>query len=70
MRNPIGELGPQVILPMKYLDEVKYAPTSLFSFVLFSEKVGPRDHDVPGHLDLSTESFAVGQPLTWDRFSS
>lgn len=47
MRNPIGELGPQVILPMKYMDEVKYAPTSLFSFVLFSEKVGPRDHGVP-----------------------
>ncbi|KAF9886981.1 hypothetical protein FE257_010722 [Aspergillus nanangensis] len=38
MRNPIGELGPQLVLPMKYLDEVKYASTSLFSFPLFSEK--------------------------------
>lgn len=39
MRNPIGELGPQLLLPMKYLDEVKNAPTSVFSFKLFSEKV-------------------------------
>jgi hypothetical protein len=39
MRNPIGELGPQVLLLMKYLDEVKYASTRLFSFPLFSEKV-------------------------------
>ena len=38
MRNPIGEMGPQVFLPMKYLDEVKRAPKSLFSFDVFSEK--------------------------------
>ena len=39
MRNPIDELGPQLFLPMKYLDEVKNAPVSLFSFNAFSEKV-------------------------------
>lgn len=39
MYNPIGELGNQVILPMKYLDEVKRAPKSLFSFEVFSEKL-------------------------------
>ncbi|KAK8072675.1 hypothetical protein PG996_006023 [Apiospora saccharicola] len=38
MRNPIGEMGPQVFLPMKYLDEVKRAPKTLFSFDVFSEK--------------------------------
>lgn len=38
MRNPIGEMGPQVFLPMKYLDQVKRAPKSLFSFDVFSEK--------------------------------
>lgn len=39
MRNPVPELGPQVFLPLKYLDEVKTAPTSLFSFEVFSEKL-------------------------------
>jgi hypothetical protein len=39
MRNPVPELGPQVFLPLKYLDEVKSAPTSLFSFEVFSEKL-------------------------------
>lgn len=39
MRNPVGELGPQLMLPMKYMDEVKNAPTSLFSFKAFSEKM-------------------------------
>ena len=39
MRNPVGELGPQRMLPMKYMDEVKNAPTSLFSFKAFSEKM-------------------------------
>ncbi|TWU72713.1 hypothetical protein ED733_004270 [Metarhizium rileyi] len=39
MYNPIGELGNQVVLPMKYLNEVKCAPKSLFSFEAFSEKV-------------------------------
>ncbi|KAL0941607.1 cytochrome P450 [Colletotrichum truncatum] len=38
MRNPIGEMGPQVFLPIKYLDEVKRAPTTVFSFEEFSEK--------------------------------
>ncbi|KAK7979607.1 hypothetical protein PG989_012064 [Apiospora arundinis] len=52
MRNPIGEMGPQVFLPMKYLDEVKGAPKTLFSFDVFSEKAfllnysnGPRQTD-------------------------
>ncbi|KAI3317088.1 cytochrome P450 [Xylariaceae sp. AK1471] len=52
MRNPIGEMGPQVFLPMKYLDEVKRAPKTLFSFDVFSEKAyllsyshGPRQTD-------------------------
>ncbi|KAI1170862.1 cytochrome P450 [Nemania sp. FL0916] len=39
MRNPVPELGPQVFLPLKYLDEIKTAPTSLFSFEVFSEKL-------------------------------
>ncbi|KAF7182336.1 hypothetical protein CNMCM7691_001816 [Aspergillus felis] len=57
MRNPIGELGPQVLLPMKYLDEVKYASTHLFSFPLFSEKVfllnysdAPQQTDAAAHV--------------------
>ncbi|EAW09122.1 cytochrome P450 [Aspergillus clavatus NRRL 1] len=57
MRHPIEELGPQVLLPMKYLDEVKYASTSLFSFPLFSEKVfllnysnAPRQTDAAAHV--------------------
>ncbi|KAI0185013.1 cytochrome P450 [Xylaria flabelliformis] len=39
MHNPVGELGNQVILPIKYLDEVKKAPRSLYSFEAFSEKL-------------------------------
>lgn len=39
MYNPVGELGNQVVLPMKYLDEVKRAPKSLYSFETFSEKI-------------------------------
>lgn len=39
MRNPVGELGNQVLLPVKYLDEVKRAPRSLYSFEAFSDKV-------------------------------
>ncbi|TDZ24976.1 Cytochrome P450 monooxygenase ccsG [Colletotrichum orbiculare MAFF 240422] len=38
IRHPVGELGSQVLLPVKYLDEVKKAPTDLFSFEAFSEK--------------------------------
>lgn len=37
--NPVGELGNQVILPVKYLEEVKRAPRSLYSFEAFSEKL-------------------------------
>ncbi|TLD07678.1 hypothetical protein PgNI_10620 [Pyricularia grisea] len=39
MRNPVSELGNQVVLPVKYLEEVKRAPRSLYSFEAFSEKV-------------------------------
>jgi len=39
MRNPVGELGNQVVLPVKYLDEVKRAPRSLYSFEAFSEEL-------------------------------
>ncbi|KAI0516800.1 cytochrome P450 [Xylaria bambusicola] len=37
--NPVAELGNQVILPVKYLEEVKRAPRSLYSFETFSEKL-------------------------------
>ena len=52
MRNPIGELGPQLLLPMRYLDEVKNAPKSLFSFDAFSEKVSD---DIPMHIYVEQE---------------
>ncbi|KAI0972715.1 cytochrome P450 [Xylaria arbuscula] len=39
MHNPVGELGNQVVLPVKYLEEVKRAPRSLYSFEAFSEKL-------------------------------
>lgn len=38
IRHPVGELGYEVFLPLKYLDEVKRAPMSLFSFEAYSEK--------------------------------
>ncbi|GKT83708.1 cytochrome P450 [Colletotrichum tofieldiae] len=38
IRHPVGELGSQVLLPTKYLEEVKKAPTDLFSFEAYSEK--------------------------------
>ncbi|PKS11763.1 hypothetical protein jhhlp_001752 [Lomentospora prolificans] len=37
MRNYIDELGPQVYLPLKYLDQFKAAPESQLSFPYFSE---------------------------------
>ncbi|KAJ2984970.1 hypothetical protein NUW58_g5785 [Xylaria curta] len=56
MHNPVGELGNQVILPIKYLDEVKRAPKSLYSFEAFSEKLfllnyfnSPRQTDAITH---------------------
>lgn len=56
MHNPVGELGNQVVLPLKYLDEVKRAPKSLFSFETFSEKLfllnyvnAPRQTDAATH---------------------
>ncbi|TLS29150.1 hypothetical protein PpBr36_02038 [Pyricularia pennisetigena] len=39
MHNPVGELGNQVVLPVKYLEEVKRAPRSLYSFEAFSEEL-------------------------------
>ena len=60
MRNPIGELGPMVMLPMKYLDEVKNAPTSLFSFQAFSEKMFfLRYSDAPLQSDAATHVIKV-----------
>ncbi|KAI8188096.1 Cytochrome P450 monooxygenase [Colletotrichum sp. SAR 10_76] len=38
IRHPVGELGSQVLLPTKYLEEVKKAPTDLFSFEAYSAK--------------------------------
>ncbi|KAL5355556.1 cytochrome P450 [Aspergillus floccosus] len=73
MRNPIGELGPQLVLPMKYLDEVKYASTSLFSFPLFSEKAfllsysdAPRQTDAAAHVvrvDLTRNLGALANDM-------
>lgn len=40
MRNYIDELGPQVYLPLKYLDQFKTAHESKLSFPYFSELVG------------------------------
>lgn len=72
MRNTVGELGPQVFLPMKYLDEVKNAPRSIFSFEVFSEKMflldysnGPRQTDAAVHatrvdLNRNLGSLATG----------
>jgi len=39
MRNYIDELGPQVYLPLKYLDQFKTAHESKLSFPYFSELV-------------------------------
>ena len=39
MRNPADPNKPQLILPFKYLDEVKTAPQSRLSFPLFSRHV-------------------------------
>lgn len=41
MRNPADPDHPQVVLPAKYLSELKSAPESRFSFRLYSEQVGP-----------------------------
>ncbi|TLD08751.1 uncharacterized protein PgNI_07987 [Pyricularia grisea] len=57
MRNPVEELGAQVVLPPKYLDEVKRAPTDLFSFEAYSEKAfllnyscAPRQTEAAAHI--------------------
>lgn len=39
MRNPADESRPQIILPLKYVDEVKNASVNRLSFPLFSEQV-------------------------------
>ncbi|KAI1800655.1 cytochrome P450 [Daldinia bambusicola] len=60
MRNPIGEYGPQVMLPMTYLDEVKSAPMSLFSFRVFSEKMFFLNYSgAPQQTDAATHVIKV-----------
>ncbi|KAI0109881.1 cytochrome P450 [Daldinia grandis] len=60
MRNPVSELGPQVLLPMKYLDEVKNAPTSVFSFRAFSEQMFFLDYsNAPLQTDAATHVIKV-----------
>ena len=39
MRNAVDPNKPQVIMPFKYLDEVKTAPQNRLSFPLFSRLV-------------------------------
>lgn len=39
MRNVVNPWKPQLIMPFKYLDEVKSAPQSRLSFPLFSRLV-------------------------------
>ncbi|KAI1352954.1 cytochrome P450 [Xylaria sp. FL0043] len=75
MHNPVGELGNQVILPVKYLDEVKRAPRSLYSFEAFSEKLfllsyfnSPRQTDAVTYatrLDVNRNLDNVANGL-WD----
>ena len=43
MRNYIGELSPQVYLPLKYLDEVKTAPQAKLSVPYYSVLVSCRE---------------------------
>lgn len=57
IRHPVEELGAQVLLPPKYLDEVKKAPTDLFSFEAYSEKSfllnysrAPRQTEAAAHI--------------------
>ncbi|KAI1819730.1 cytochrome P450 [Xylaria intraflava] len=69
MHNPVGELGNQVVLPTKYLDEVKRAPRSLFSHETFSEKLfllnyfnSPRQTEAVNHtikLDINRNLDSV-----------
>ena len=39
MRNIVDDKSPLVILPLKYLEEVKNAPQDKLSFALYVEKV-------------------------------
>lgn len=60
MHNPILELGPQVMMPMKYLDEIKSAPMSLFSFKEFSVKTFLLHYiDAPLQTDASAHVIKV-----------
>ncbi|KAI5928464.1 cytochrome P450 [Camillea tinctor] len=60
MRNPVGELGPQLLLPMKYLDEVKAAPASILSFTEFSEKLFLLKYsDAPAQTDASAQVIRI-----------
>lgn len=57
MRNPVDPDHPQVILPFKYLDEIKRAPQNRLSFGLFSRQAfllnyinGPEQTDAAAHV--------------------
>ena len=55
MRNPVNPNEPQLILPFKYLDEVKNAPQNRLSFPLFSKQVCCSWND-GGRADLLKET--------------
>lgn len=71
MRNPVEELGAQVVLPPKYLDEVKRAPTDLFSFEAYSEKAfllnysrAPRQTEAAAHIVRVDLTRNLGKLIT------
>ena len=49
-RNYVDELQPQVVLPLKYLHELKNAPESKLSLKRFSELVSHACHLQLGHI--------------------
>ncbi|KAI9771196.1 MAG: hypothetical protein M1839_002855 [Geoglossum umbratile] len=60
MRNPIGGRD-QVILPMKYLDEVGAAPQSRMSFPLFSSQAFLLDYtEAPQQTDTAVHAVKIG----------
>ncbi|KAK2003780.1 cytochrome P450 [Colletotrichum falcatum] len=79
IRHPVGELGSEVILPTKYLEEVKKAPTNLFSFEAYSEKSfllnysrAPRQTEAAAHVirvDLNRNLGAL-VPSLWKESAS
>ncbi|KAK2052084.1 cytochrome P450 [Colletotrichum caudatum] len=79
IQHPVGELGSEVILPTKYLEEVKKAPTDLFSFEAYSEKSfllnysrAPRQTEAAAHVirvDLN-RNLAGFLPDLWKEAAS